>query len=626
MIQKIYGSFAQPFTRVVCGVPMSWDLSTAATSYPFEIGPVAWSPCNKFIAIAECYTMKVDVLDSATLQPFQTLEPPQEIVGGSLALIFSPDTQMLTCLGSPAHCQFGHVHGFDLLIVSWDLQTGGVVKVIKQKEGLTYKCAELTYSRNGKMIGVIHWCPARTMLSIYDVVSGVHILDAHYGEKYPYGIWTHGEFLQFATDDHPNITIQEVGFAAEAPQAVAETLSVPGNVISGTSFSPGGLGRVLKSQSFTISYRIALYNEHTHAVMVWSIQDSKYLLYHMDINQVSSTVFSFNCGFFACSTVGGEVYLWRETSTGYALLAKVPAITRSSKLLFSPNGESIIAFCGSGVQLWHTSNLTTTSSSTPTKVPCHTADFLLDFIPDKLLVVVMRLKDDTVKIVDLNSGLLQLTIETSIEGYGLRVVGEDIVVVGKGKAISWNLPGPMSYPGGSMNVGDSVQTIIFDETPSSKYSLIGALISPDFHYIATFRKTSLHLRLGIYDISTGQRFPLKFVVGETPMWFTPGVPSICCTVRGKGAQVVKITQDGPADDPIMIPAADIGDKVLGCPWTTSGGYQVTSDGWILNAGRKRLLMLPPPWQSCMEQRAWNEQFLVLLHSTLPEPVIIELEP
>ena len=36
-------------------------------------------------------------------------------------------------------------------------------------------------------------------------------------------------------------------------------------------------------------------------------------------------------------------------------------------------------------------------------------------------------------------------------------------------------------------------------------------------------------------------------------------------------------------------------------------------------------MLPPPWRSPVVQRAWNGQFLALLHGELPEPVILELE-
>ena len=74
-------------------------------------------------------------------------------------------------------------------------------------------------------------------------------------------------------------------------------------------------------------------------------------------------------------------------------------------------------------------------------------------------------------------------------------------------------------------------------------------------------------------------------------------------------------------------AADITDGLWGCPWGSPHGYKVTIDGWTLSGDEKRLLMLPPLWQSQLDvDRVWNGKFLALLHGTLPEPVILELDP
>jgi hypothetical protein len=62
------------------------------------------------------------------------------------------------------------------------------------------------------------------------------------------------------------------------------------------------------------------------------------------------------------------------------------------------------------------------------------------------------------------------------------------------------------------------------------------------------------------------------------------------------------------------------------PWSSSCGYQVTDDWWILAPDGKRLLMLPPPWRSHAVRRVWKGQFLALLYEGLSEPVILELEP
>ena len=73
------------------------------------------------------------------------------------------------------------------------------------------------------------------------------------------------------------------------------------------------------------------------------------------------------------------------------------------------------------------------------------------------------------------------------------------------------------------------------------------------------------------------------------------------------------------------PLVDIEDPPEGYPWASSCGHRVTDDWWILGPDGKRLLMLPPPWQSYPVDRVWKGRFLALLHRELPEPVLLELE-
>ena len=51
MIRKLYVSHVQPFTRVVHGVPSSWDLHAAVATRPFTTGLAVWSSCSRFIAV-----------------------------------------------------------------------------------------------------------------------------------------------------------------------------------------------------------------------------------------------------------------------------------------------------------------------------------------------------------------------------------------------------------------------------------------------------------------------------------------------------------------------------------------------------------------------------------------------
>ena len=126
IVWKLYKSHARPFIRVVHGGAISWDPSTAAPVHPSGLKSAVWSPCNQFIAVTHYGdTTPVDILDSATLQQLQTLEFPQGISTEHRALIFSPDSRILTCSSGY------NIQGHELFVVSWDLQTGGVASVIR---------------------------------------------------------------------------------------------------------------------------------------------------------------------------------------------------------------------------------------------------------------------------------------------------------------------------------------------------------------------------------------------------------------------------------------------------------------------------------------------------------------
>ena len=574
--------------------------------------------------------MRVDILDSATLKRLQHLGSPQETIAVPMVLAFSPDTRMLTCLGR--HVAVYPEYLFKLPgvhIISWDLQTGGVVSTIDLRQVQSIDGvlrAMITYSMNGKSLGVLQEFRTVTILSIYDVVSGAWVRNVCHGGTPLRDIWTYGESLRFATADPTTTTVWEVGFAPKATCVEVETLFIPENINRGTGFGPRGLGRVLQTQFLLASHRFALvYAEPTRGVLVWNARDSKCLLRHMNIDFDPLMTFSSDGHFFACSARGMEIYLWRESPTGYTLHAKFPTITQYSRPLLSPNGESVATIGNSAVQLWHVEKIAPTSSSIPTRAPRDTKDFLLDFHPDKLLVVVTRQVDNMVTVLDLKSGLPLLTIESSMEVYGLKAVGDTIVAIGDGKVITWKLLEGDLFPDSRASVEDSVRTVNFNDGASTVGCMIAASISLDLRYIATLRTFLPPPDLYLYDASTGERLAVSRIVeGGWPLWFAPGRPSICCTRPGKGAEVVAITEDGLLDNRIEVPVKIEGGS-WGCPWMTSDGYQVTTDGWILGAAGKRLLMLPPPWHSYKENRVWNGQFLALVHGTLPEPVILELE-
>ena len=614
IVRELYESHAHPFTRVVHGLPMSWDKSTAATTRPSTIDVVVWSPCNRFIAISREGAMTVDVLDSATLQRLQTLESPQGTSVWHRAVIFSPDSRILTCssggsVDSRHQCQ-------ELSVVSWDLQTGGVASIIRWKGPPRENVGNtsITFSANGRAVAVFRWYrgkPSTANVFIFDVASGIHMHSHSFDSHTPLmdNIWAHGESLRFATVHTGTITIWEAGFTSGATPTEVETLPAP----DGYHDVYGSL-RLLPAPC-----RLALVLER--GVLVRDVRNSNHLLHFTGAWFDKRMSFSSDGHFFACSTTGSGIYLWKESPTGYILHRILESSTDCPNPLLSPNGESIVVFGNHTIRLFRTS-LITTPSSIPTRAPRRTKDFVLDFSPDGALAAVTVQNGGTVVVLNLKSGVPQLTIDANVRVYGLRVIGNTVVVIGGEKAITWNLPTGDCVPDARVGRKDS------SRTRNLRYPLLvgSASISPDSRYIAVMSGEPLLHLLSIYSASTGERVGKEIsIAGTTPgttLWFSPDGCDVWCVRDSSEACRVSGGQDVLELPKLEWRTVD----VEGYPWRSSQDFQVTSDWWILGPDGKRLLMLPPPWQSYAVHRVWKGRFLALLHSALSEPVILELNP
>ena len=580
--------------------------------------------------------MKVDILDPATLQPQQFLDPPWETTFEiARVLVFSPDSCMLTCSGSGDQ---------ELFLVTWDIQTGGVVSAIEQQgPDVGYPAPCIAYSTNGRTVGVLYPFPITPIISIYDVVSGMHTHDIDHAVHanshplaylHPFDIWTYGESLRFASVG-PTITIWEVGFTPGAEPTAVETFSLPRSI--GKMLVPRSRSvslSITRIQPLPSSYRV-VFNIYAgpsgSAVIVWDTRDSKSMLNCTGANFNSEVTFSSDGRLFACPTWGSGIYLWKESHTGYTFNGTLPSITGLSLPLLSPNGESIVAVCDSTIKLWHTKSFT--SSSILARVPRNAEDFVLEFHPNKPLAVEVRWKHNIATVLDLNSGLPQLTIDAGIKVYGIRMTESTAVLIGNAKLITWNLPGGTFPPDTRMGVEDSAQIVNFAMEQGGDVE--SASISSDFHYVALLRETvvekNLCSRLDIYDTSSGQC--LSRHTAQHRLWdrvrFAPGEYTILLADWYADLEAFMPTRNGldrEGEGSWVGVDFDVERPVCGDPWRSSRGYQVKGNGWIFGPGGERLLMLPPPWQSSPVRRVWNGKFLALLHGELPEPVILDLNP
>jgi len=594
MVWKLYRQYVHPLARVVRGVPISWGPDFATVKHNDVVRMVTWSPCNRFIAVG--LRESTEVLDAATLERLQTFMHPFSV---NVLLSFSPDGRSLT-----------RINGQDNGSITWDLQTGGRVSVTPSTLDTSPSWHfSSTYSMDGKIVATA--CKnsdifADTAISTYDLISGTHVYSHRASEgRIIAPIWTHGEFLRFATVKPGSITIWEVAFTSEHTLAEIESLPSPDDTGRDRLFLP-----TLSRLAFLLR----------GAVLIWDARDSKLLLNFVGGGLLQGLSFSSDGRFFACGSCGQGVYLWKESPTGYVLHQKLvlsrPVDIRLTPLL-SPDGESIIMSTSEETQLRRTTNPINPPSSVPPQ-PAMQTDFVLAFPPDKSFIAIGGYGDDIATIVDLKSGDPRLIIDTGMKICGLGVTGSTTIIVGEGKIITWNLPAGDCVPDARANIHSSVRTVVFNHPPAPPERPHSASISPDFNHLAITSGEGLD----IYDVSTGRHLARTATSFASEPWFTRDgrevwylgciIPAGQKIIRGGGSDVIGL-------EPLRYCVPSGGNL-----WESSYGHKVTDDGWILDSRKKRVMWLLHHWRVHENYQIWDERFLAFFHCGLPEPVVIEL--
>ncbi|KAF9644164.1 hypothetical protein BDM02DRAFT_3122307 [Thelephora ganbajun] len=450
--------------------------------------------------------------------------------------------------------------------------------------------------------------PIRT----YNVHSGTHIYSHPVEGQVVPNIWTHGECLRFAVVKSGSITTWEVGFASRNTPTEVESLPLPDD-FSYDQHRSNVLHPTLSQLAYTHS--------NCKIVHVWDARNSKFLLNEY-IDHPLWISFSSDGRFFTCRTGPFQFYLWKVSPTGYILHRTLNSELWFLNQLMSPNGESIFLFGFEAIQLSRTMD-----SATFSRKHDH-MEFIVEFSPDETLAAVTRFGENTITVLDLKSGDPLSIIDAGMKVHGQRVTGSSVVTVGREKVVTWNLPARDHVLNTEANVNDNIQAATSIICPGVQFSMFMS-ISPDLHTVAMMdynlrsRSYSLHLHdvptercLGDVRMSEGGYGRPRFTSDGRQVWcVTGGEANGFTIVEGSKSGVIELEQLEPTDQPPSTP-----------PWLSSRGYQIMDDRWILGSSGKRLLRLPPHWRSVeVEARTWSGRFLALLHSTLPEAVILELE-
>lgn len=602
IVRTLYGQQTDCcLVRGIQGIPTSWDSSTASTRLPGFVDAAAWSPCNRFIAIAWRSSDKIAILDAVTLKQLSTTCAAHQL-GYSVDLTFSPDGRMLTGNSRTATSTN--------YAVSWDHQTGGLVSGINiGKDAGSYR--SMTYSECGTMFGVLFKGARCPTIIAYNVSSGSPVSSHSVKESVANTIWTHGKRLRFATVELRSIVIWEVGFTSSRAPTEVDSLSTPDNFSSDEFLLFPALSR------FAFIRR--------RRVLIWDARRLKNLLDSGDVKNPRNMTFSPDGRFFICGTKGPDVYLWKESPDGYLLHRKFISSTGPTKQVISPDGALIVAFYGSTIQLWRTTDPPTPPSTTPAQASHHTPEnFVLEFSPDKKLAAVTRRLSNTVTVLDLKAGNPRLVIDTGMEVYAMRIAGSTIAVADGGKVVTWDVPVGGRALCTRANANDSVRTTTLEGSVSPGLGLYIS-ISPDLNYIAA--KWLLEYPY-IYDTHTGKLIVVARDGGGSVMKSTVGFAldrrGIWCDAD-EGVDRWEITEDGSSGITKLDYLGSTEEPIGGFPWRSPCGCQVTDDGWILTSRGKRLLWLPHHWRSDEREMAWGGNFFALLRGGLPEAVVLELE-
>ncbi|KAF9642581.1 hypothetical protein BDM02DRAFT_3132989 [Thelephora ganbajun] len=294
------------------------------------------------------------------------------------------------------------------------------------------------------------------------------------------------------------------------------------------------------------------------------------------------------------------IYLWKESPTGYILHRKLNREAGMDNPLMSPSGESIFVFGREAIQLSRTTDPSTSFSRKQGY-----GGFNVEFSPDETLATVAGNGGKTITVLDLKSGNPLLTIDTGMYLRGQRAGGNTVVAFSDEKAVTWNLPARDHVLSPKANKWAPCD--LYRYPPTSTASPSGRTLPSTY----TTCLVSVPMRRG------GLRRP----------WFTSDGRQVWCITYEDEVDGFTIVEDSkfgviglehlePTNEPPSMP-----------PRLSSRGYQIMDDGWILGSSGKRLLRLPPHWRpsGMTRRRTWSGRFLTLLHYTLPEAVILELE-
>ena len=621
-------------SKVVNGIPTSWDSCTASAGTKREVVHAVWSPCGRFIAAS--FQGKIQIQDSNTLERLSVFDPPRlEYPPSDEFLAFSPDGRLLayvfefgdmlvvfpvsaSTLTSTPRCQTAYVS-------VWDVQTGvAIIDIHVSQFGV------LVFSGNCRTITLlgsndILYDEANGTFSTYDGVNGTHICKGELpasSEFLPGAHWAYEESLRFSTssesDAELTVNIWELQPTSTPPFHVVESFTV--SLYDGeTSFS-----HVSFHTSFTTETE----------VVILDLRDSRTLLQVGPAHPPYTPLghFSPDGCFFACGTQEGEICIWKNSFASYVPWSTLRPRLPFSGFSFSPITSSILAWGPDGVQLLEPGNHPVVPSPDKLKRRQQGRNHLVAYSADRMHIATARQGDRVVTVLDTLSNTPRRSFDTNMEILDIKIVGDGIFVADGHKLTSWHL-----------ETGEPIQdneTAAIAASAQDPYLALSddcsQIAFADNHTLSSYNEKEIFL----YNVQT-QRIlcshteqdpveDIRFSPDGHQLWFSTCIDNsgiyLVKLERGEDGEFMGVTKEG------------IGGKRFdnGLSWTNLFSSHAWRCGgkslweifeWVADSGGNRLLWLPLSWRAKdLRDVRWDGNCLAFVRSDLPNPIVIKFQP
>jgi len=496
-------------------------------------------------------------------------------------------------------------------IVVWDIKTGVIVKeIVVDVRGLR----RIVFIGNYTITLVTDYYK---IFRTYDVLEGTPLCRGEILSQFDPWLgahWAHEDSLRFATSFKAG---GKLAINIHQLQSLSTPLILP--MVESFLVPPHGGEFSFSPVSFHASFVTMT------EIAILDVRDSKTLLEIKAVRPLYKPPghFSPNGCLFACGTLGNEICIWKNTSTGYLSGSSLEPRWPFEGFSFSPTAVSILTWGPGGVQLLDNHFRFPSPDNTAPHHHHNCGDHLVAYSKDGTRIATGRRGDSVVTVLDLLSDTPQRSIDTAMQILDIGIVDDVVVAADTRELVSWHLEaGEIIRSSYGAIVSETAGVVSADPDVVENLTL-----STNCSWIAfTIEKT-----VYLYDVQA-QRILKKIAIeyDVVDIRFSPYGRQLCLifdddlyghqdnirdrvlSETGEEWHIVNVTENAWLWDSLFPPHEYC--------------FQQES-GWIEDSRGRKLLWLPPSWRMtyCLDTR-WTGDFLALADGRHPEPIIVKFKP